>query len=203
MVRRKQQHPRALLGPPEARNADRSEVTRPLAPAPASADSASAAHRSQISCDKASVVTAVLNNNADVIPLRHLAIDCKELSIITGARAGSQLSLSLTHEAPVIISWELHGRIPEGFPGCSVSAVSTVLIFLFYWQYLLPIVFGISLKQSLVTATGKFPDKLVCCCTRTYTLAAAEQSCLAASYSIRSQCRARHLRLPAQVMSER
>ena len=128
MVRKKQQHPRALLGP-QARNADRSDVTRPLAPVPAPADSASAAHYSQVSCDKASVVTSIVNNDADIISLRHLAIDCKELSSITGARAGSQLSLSLTHEAPVIISWNLHGRIPEGFPGCSVSAISTVLNF--------------------------------------------------------------------------
>ena len=128
MVRRKQQHPRALLGPPEARNADRVDVTRPLAPVPASVDSASAVQRTQLSCDKASVVTTIVSDHADVVLLRHLAIDCKELSNITGARAGSQLSLSLTYEAPVIVSWELHGRIPDSFPSCSVSAVSTVFI---------------------------------------------------------------------------
>ena len=125
MVRRKQQHPRALLGPPEARNADRIDVTRPLAPVPASADSASAVHHSQTSCDKASFVTSIVNDHADIVLLRHLAIHCKELSSITGARPGSQLSLSLTYEAPVIILWELHGRVPDSFPSCSVSAVST------------------------------------------------------------------------------
>ena len=127
MVRRKQQHPRALLGPPEARNADQIDVTRRLAPVPASLDSASAVHRTQISCVKA-FVTSIVSDPADVVLLRHLAIDCKALSSITGARAGSQLSLSLTYEAPVIISWELHDRISDSFPSCSVSAVSTVLI---------------------------------------------------------------------------
>lgn len=124
MVRRKQQHPRALLGPPEARNTDLVDVTRPLAPVPASGDSVTAVRRSPTSCDKASVVTPVSNNDAAIIVLRQLlAIDCKELSSITVGRAGAQLSLSLMHEASVVISWELQDRNPDSCLGCSVSAI--------------------------------------------------------------------------------
>ena len=203
MVRRKQQHPRALPGPPEARNADQIDVTRRLAPVPASLDSASAVHGTQISCVKASVVTSIVSDPADVVLLRHLAIDCKALSSITGARAGSQLSLSLTYEAPVIISWELHDRISDSFPSCSVSAVSTVFISLCFISYQLYQLYLAFLKPTLVTETGKSPGGLSCCCPRTYTPAAAEQSCHAANYSIRSQIRVWHILLRAQVMSGR
>ena len=123
MVRRKQQHPRALLGPPESRDADRLDVTRPLAPVPASVGSASTVRRSDVLYEKSQVVVSVKNDDADIILLRHLNIDCKELSSMTGANAGPQLSLSMIHEGSVNISWELQDQSSRAVVVCSVSVI--------------------------------------------------------------------------------
>ncbi|KAL3140066.1 hypothetical protein ABBQ38_004346 [Trebouxia sp. C0009 RCD-2024] len=117
MGRRKQQHPRALLGP--QRDLERLDPTDSVDLVRASAGSASAVDRADVFSKPESVVISVEKDDPDAIPLRLLGIECKELSSVTRA----QLSLSFAHEGSVTISWEVKGPNPDSSVICSVRAI--------------------------------------------------------------------------------
>lgn len=116
MGRRKQQHPRPLLGP--QRDLERLDPTDSVDLERASAGSASAVDCPKVLSKPESVVTSVDKSDLHAIPLRLLGIECQELSSVTRA----QLSLSLAHEGSVTISWEVKGSNPDSNVVCSVRA---------------------------------------------------------------------------------
>ncbi len=117
MARRKQQHPRALLGP--KRDLERLNPTSSVDLVRAPVGSVSAIHGLCVLSGPDSIVTSTERDDTDTIPLRPLAVDCKELSSITG----TQLSVSLVHEGCGTILWEIKGPDPESIAVSSVSAL--------------------------------------------------------------------------------
>lgn len=118
MVRKKQQHPRALLGPPDARQtAERQDVTSSLVPTstPATTGRAAASASADTASCEIAVVVPIHIANAQLIQLRHLAIYCKELSATIGGNTEHQYGLGLTIRDCSKIAWEaqnLNSRSP-------------------------------------------------------------------------------------------
>ena len=120
MVRKKQQHPRALLGPPEARqSAEQQDVNLTLTAAPAARGSPTAPRSLDLAKQEFAVVSPIEIEPTGLIQLQHLAIDCKTLSTAAGLGSG-QYRLSLLLEGSAALVWEVQDL------SCSSSLSATV-----------------------------------------------------------------------------
>ncbi len=107
MVRRKQQNPKALLGPPESRQVD-ADVSNGLIPALPAQQSRSRPGGPAVAQKNLTVLTNVRSLDDNLLPLRHLQIDCKDLRTLLTASTQPSLCLSITPEPGDLgIAWNV------------------------------------------------------------------------------------------------
>ncbi|KAL0055912.1 hypothetical protein WJX82_005648 [Trebouxia sp. C0006] len=105
MVRRKQQNPRALLGPPESRQAD-ADVSNGHSAALPAQQSRSRPGGPAVVQKNLTVLTNVRSLDDNLLPLRHLQIDCKDLRSSLTASTQPSLCFSITPEpGDLDIAW--------------------------------------------------------------------------------------------------
>ena len=122
MVRKKQQNPRPLLGPPESRqNTVEADVLDPI-PAPFAQNGRSRSGGPVVFEEilKASSVNAA--SKCDVLPLRHIQIDCSDLTTLRRYASEPSLRLSIASDLEdSTINWSVEGLHAEGCTRLNVS----------------------------------------------------------------------------------
>ncbi|KAL0019181.1 hypothetical protein WJX77_000293 [Trebouxia sp. C0004] len=113
MVRRKQQNPKALLGPPESRQLD-TDVSNGLTAALPAQQSRSRPGGPAVAQKNLTVLTNVRSLDDNLLPLRHLQIDCKNLRTTLTASTQPSLCLSITPKSGELdIAWSVSSATSE------------------------------------------------------------------------------------------
>ena len=121
MVRRKQQNPKALLGPPESRQFT-AYVPNALTAALPAQQSRSRPGGPGVAQKTLTVLTNVRSRDDNLLPLRHLQIDCENLKTSLTASAQPSLCLSITPESGHLgIAWNVSSPTSEDPRLLSVS----------------------------------------------------------------------------------
>ena len=121
MVRRKQQNPKALLGPPESRQVD-ADVSNGLTAALPAQQSRSRPGGPAVAQKNLTVLTNVRSLDDNLLPLRHLQIDCKNLRTSLTASTQPSLCLSITPEpGDIDIAWNVSSSTSQDPRILSVS----------------------------------------------------------------------------------
>jgi len=113
MVRRKQQNPKALLGPPESRQLE-ADVSNGLTAALPTQHSRSRPGGPAVAQKSLKVLTNIRSLDDNLLPLRHLQIDCEDLRTSLIASAQPSLCLSITPESGDLdIAWNVSTSTSE------------------------------------------------------------------------------------------
>lgn len=122
MVRKKQQNPRPLLGPPESRQSSVEADVLDHTPAPSSQNGRSRSGGPFVFEEILTASSVNAASKSDVLPLRHIQIDCSDLT--TFRRYASEPSLRLSIASDLedsTISWSVGGLHAEGCNRLNVS----------------------------------------------------------------------------------
>lgn len=122
MVRKKQQNPRPLLGPPESRQSTVEADVLDHIPAPSAQNGRSRSGGPFVFEEilKASSVNAA--SRYDVLPLRHIQIDCSDLTTLRRYASEPSLRLSIASDLEdSTISWSVGNLHAEACNRLNVS----------------------------------------------------------------------------------
>lgn len=130
MVRKKQQNPRALLGPPEARqNTLEADVSTSLTAALPAHEGRSGRGAPDLSNDSLQFVTVVATWHSDLLPLEHLQIDCTDLTHLCVGGMEPLLRLSLTSDLrSSAIDWAVETSTSGDHSTFTVSASCAYIV---------------------------------------------------------------------------
>ena len=107
MVHRKQKNPKALLGPPESRQVD-PDVSNGLTAALPAQQSRSRPGGPAVAQKNLTVFTDVRSLDDNLLPVRHLQIDCEDLRTSLTASTQVSICLSITPEpGDLDIAWNV------------------------------------------------------------------------------------------------